>query len=767
MEYHNFDIQILSESAGSCSVHVLDSPAGQGKGSFRVPQIAADMNAADQLLGVSPSWCRQVGAALFEALFAGQVRRLYDRSLGILQDRADDGLRIRLHLDATDPGLGRVLGLPWELLYETETHEFLALRRAVAVVRFLSLPRSVAPLRLDPPLRVLVVVANPGPEALDLARERRLLATADGTGGRLDVSFLPQPTPATLRAALLAEPIHIFHFMGHGDFDPRSGEGVLFFEDDEGAPRPVPGEDLAVLLRGARDLRLAVLNACNTAVATAEARHGLNPFAGVATALLMAGLPAVVAMQYPVSDLAAIAFSGVLYSRLATGDPLEAAVTEGRLAVHDATNGSGEWATPTLFLRSRNGLLFDLAPAPGPAAGQLSGGRTVPGSATGRDRPVDFADFIAEKSRGFVGRQHVLEAVERFAASRPSGYFHLFGEPGIGKTALMAEIARAQNAAHYFWARDLPVDSQSLPAILGAQLARRHGLAHLTPTIEDASAAGNLQRLLEAISDRLSPHSRELIVVDGMDEAAPATSNVTPRRLGLPEQLPPGIFVLLSSTGGMTLPPDCEAGRYELAADAETNLCDLRELLARQTERPALGPYLTRWNLTSEAFAAAVVEASRGNFQYVRYVLAEVESGSYLERSPMSLPGRLEGYYQSVWTRLRDGGSDGDWCAELLPVVIALMVAAGPLSTETLGELVDVPDRHRLRRLCHAWGPCLRPRSAGGRRRYWFDHASIESFIARRAADPVDALAVRRARLLVTERIWSRRPAGGPSVPPA
>ena len=47
----------------------------------------------------------------------------------------------------------------------------------------------------------------------------------------------------------------------------------------------------------------------------------------------MGGMPAVVAMRGPVPDIAAVAFSRTFYQRLAAGDPIEAAVTEGRLAI--------------------------------------------------------------------------------------------------------------------------------------------------------------------------------------------------------------------------------------------------------------------------------------------------------------------------------------------------------------------------------------------------------------------------------------------------
>ncbi|MGH7490686.1 MAG: CHAT domain-containing protein [bacterium] len=111
-------------------------------------------------------------------------------------------------------------------------------------------------------------------------------------------------------------------------------------------------------MRDRSSLRLVFLNACLTARASSA-----GPYAGLATALLRAGIPAVVAMQFPISDAAAIAFSRAFYRRLAASDTVDAAVTEGRLAIHRL--GRGEWATPVLFERLTTGRLFQALPGLG------------------------------------------------------------------------------------------------------------------------------------------------------------------------------------------------------------------------------------------------------------------------------------------------------------------------------------------------------------------------------------------------------------------
>jgi CHAT domain-containing protein len=77
---------------------------------------------------------------------------------------------------------------------------------------------------------------------------------------------------------------------------------------------------LAQLLSDYRTLRLDVLNSCE------GARTGLTDrYAGTAQTLVQQGVPAVIAMQFEITDQAAIDFSNTFYAAIADGYPVEAA----------------------------------------------------------------------------------------------------------------------------------------------------------------------------------------------------------------------------------------------------------------------------------------------------------------------------------------------------------------------------------------------------------------------------------------------------------
>ena len=132
----------------------------------------------------------------------------------------------------------------------------------------------------------------------------------------------------------------------------------MAFADEFGTAQAVGADKLAAILRDHRTLRLAVLNACE------GARAGqADLFAGTAQTLTRQGVPAVVAMQFPVTDGAAIAFAEGFYEAVAVDTrPLDAATTTGRLRMLTGPDTT-EWATPVLCTAAADTRVFTMAPS--------------------------------------------------------------------------------------------------------------------------------------------------------------------------------------------------------------------------------------------------------------------------------------------------------------------------------------------------------------------------------------------------------------------
>jgi CHAT domain-containing protein/DnaJ-like protein len=363
--YQDFDLLIEPGlSQGGYRARVLRSPAGESTPvHFTLPFSAVELENFVLKIGQGRRRTRgpgrpesaplkEFGGKLYSAVFQDELRDTLQSSLS--QTRAQRvGLRLRLRL-ADTPELADV---PWEFLYDRRHNRFLAQSRRTPLVRYLDLPDPPHPLTVEGPLRLLVMISSAsGYPVLDVEQEWAALTGAlaqQQAEGRVIVERLAA-NMSELRSRLRSQAFHVFHFIGHGFYHPEWHDGVLVMENRYGGPHEVTGEDLGGLLSEYDQTRLAVLNACEGARTGAS-----DPFAGMAQSLIQQGLPAVVAMQFEITDDAAIIFARELYAAIADGYPLEAALAEARGAIRDEGNLT-EWGTPVLYSRAPDGHLFEM-----------------------------------------------------------------------------------------------------------------------------------------------------------------------------------------------------------------------------------------------------------------------------------------------------------------------------------------------------------------------------------------------------------------------
>jgi hypothetical protein len=447
--YADFDFKVEYVDSTSCRVWVLNSPAGQADGICKLPFSLDQVGAVMADLGrqasrnLTPHLPGQgtpvsVGEALFRSIFTDAIGQLFFESLGRAQSQGQ-GLRLKIHVDPErSPQLA---ALPWEYLYNYRRRSFLGLSRLTPIVRYLDVQAPTMVPRISPPLRVLVVIASPKDRPpLNLAHERTLIEQAWGGQPDVLVEFLEAATKSALHTRLSDWKPHVLHFMGHGHFDAVTGSGNLLLVDEVHKSTPLSGKQMGVLFSNAPSVRLAVLNACQSAEISRS--RALDPFSSVAAALVIAGLPAVVAMQFPISDQAALAFSNGFYSRLAGGDPVDVAVAFGRETLFLEMTSGQEWGTPVLFMRVSDGRPFKLGreesgqmteeskdekrtPA-STSAGITIGGDVGPGAVIGGQGKVKAGNIFGGevKAEHIAGRDIVFAGADEVSTKpgrRPPG----------------------------------------------------------------------------------------------------------------------------------------------------------------------------------------------------------------------------------------------------------------------------------------------------------------------------------------------------------
>lgn len=421
MRFEDFSLEVSIDGDGRHRVRVRSSAAGEVSApiepdclSLLQPEVGAPSEeGTDESRPMTEEELRRRGFRLFSLLFPAPIRELFDFSRGSLESRPEQGLRIKLRFDPYDQRLRWLRSLPWECLCYPATEgfgRFLFSDRRFSMVRYLEVPEAIHAPPLDAPLRVLAVAPRPR-RASDLALAPEVAAFVDSwkRARGVEPAVLEVPTRTELRRALTTVRPHVLHYMGHGAHDPRTGWGRIYLEDESGGVDPVSENELADLVRGIGTLRLIVLNGCETGrQASTDPARG---FTGLAPSLVAQGLPAAVAMQLPISNRAAIAFSSALCERLAAGATIDEAVAEGRLAIPGVIAGSTEWATPVLFMRLPDGRLFGEA-----AAGPAEARNPVPAEDVLRIR----IDEVETRDASFINVDEEVGATEQGRTSEGS-----------------------------------------------------------------------------------------------------------------------------------------------------------------------------------------------------------------------------------------------------------------------------------------------------------------------------------------------------------
>lgn len=341
---------------------IVQGPEGDGHSQFELSfdegeqqqiqqAVSRPRSARRRIESDGSAHAREFGQRLFDTVFSGATRDVLRTSFA-QAGREQQGVRLMFQLDSA-PQLRNV---PWELLWDKP--RFMSTSAFTVVLRYVDLSARRPTLRVDPPLRILGMVSNPpGTPRLNFEAEQERLAEACHLlidAGRLEIDWVGVPTLSALHEKLSEGKYHIFHFIGHGDFDETHDDGVLLFEGHSGRIQRVTGEELSTVLADHRTLRLAVINACEGARVATDA-------GGIASSMMAYGLPAVIAMQFEISDEAAISFARRFYSSLAGGEPVDEALGQARLGMF-TDDCDLEWATPVLFTSALDGRLFDLGP---------------------------------------------------------------------------------------------------------------------------------------------------------------------------------------------------------------------------------------------------------------------------------------------------------------------------------------------------------------------------------------------------------------------
>jgi len=342
---------------------------------------------------------------------------------------------------------------------------------------------------------------------------------------------------------------------------------------------------------------------------------------------------------------------------------------------------------------------------------------------------INFDTLINEKTKGFVGRQFVFDALDTFLSEENCGYFVIRGEPGIGKTALMGQLVKTRKLIHHF---NVIQQNIRLPELflanMCAQLIARYKLNLAIPD-EPMGSSILLEQCLQAASANLA--NRPLILaVDALDEAE---WRLLPPRVNvhfLPPVLPEGVYMIVSTRPDKDIPLQVEKRcDLDIEPDLEGNLLDIRAYLENYAKRSEILVRLNEWAIDAATFVTELLQKSQGNFMYLRYVLPAIEAGKLGRGGIGELPKGLEAYYQGHWVQMKVevGGTFAETHER---VICILAVMTEPVSLDEVADWTKISHRD-VRLIVQAWEPFLLESVSNDERLYRLYHASFADFLAK------------------------------------
>ncbi|HEU5159996.1 MAG TPA: CHAT domain-containing protein [Streptosporangiaceae bacterium] len=548
---------------------------------------------------------------------------------------------------------------------------------------------------------------------LDFEAEEAAILLAVGEG-RVDLVVDDTGDPEQL-AHRLAElgGVPVVHLSCHGLNSWPGGPGgtgvpVLMMEDELGGDRPVPAAELVSLLP--EGPRLLFVSACLTATG-ADASGHLPPGNGhkgepgtgaggslvahsLATALVAAGVPAVIGWDGSVGDRSATAFAERLYRGLADRADVAVAVGDARrvLLRSDDPLVRADWHLARLWL--------------GPAGGGpvVAGNRkrslvtATHGTKTFLDRKHEVPVATAEM---FVGRRPEMQRALRALRSGQRAGVLLHGQGRLGKSSLAARIvdrcpdmAVAVVFGHY----EAPAILDAVAAAVRANPAARQLIEERLPTVRERPEAIEtlLVDLLAGPCAQAGDDGRRplLLVIDDLEQILVADPDG-------PHRVAPGQALVLAAVLRAFDPAETDSrllvtSRFTFALDGlETRLeavqlPPLSPVAQRKLQRRQQAVTPAERQAERAALAARALAVSRGNPGLQDLIGLRLVYGEQVgaERAAAAVAG-MEAYL-----RQGDLPADAEVRAFLENLALdALLAEAGPANVALLraATLFDLP----------------------------------------------------------------------------
>jgi hypothetical protein len=359
--------------------------------------------------------------------------------------------------------------------------------------------------------------------------------------------------------------------------------------------------------------------------------------------------------------------------------------------------------------------------------------RYIDPTAPGLPIPVKSETIIQDRIKDFTGRKFVFEAINEFLKTKRNGYFVLEAEPGVGKSAIMAAcvvLLKRRCVTHFNSQPDGIVSAKTFLENACTQLIEGFGLKDKHPQLPVNALDNNsfLCELLEEVRAKTSINKKIIFVIDALDEVDLSLQNSVSNVLHLPNLFPDNVYFIVSKRPKLLQISTAHKTFFNLMDYDAESLEDVKAYLAKRTDRSELiQDWIKGRNLQREQFVTAVAEKSEKKFIYLRYILDEIEGGTYNDVNLNDLPAGLQEYYQKHWAHMI--GSEDDPLLELkVKIIYVLSKAHEAVSRRWIAKSVRETE-FKVQQVLNKWESFLRQEQVSGEIRYNIYHNTFREFL--------------------------------------
>jgi WD40 repeat protein len=358
-------------------------------------------------------------------------------------------------------------------------------------------------------------------------------------------------------------------------------------------------------------------------------------------------------------------------------------------------------------------------------------------------KPWDFEPFLREKRKDFVGREWLFAEIEGWQVRGAQSALLITGEPGIGKSAIVAALVYenpgGQVLAYHCCQADTPATLhpagfvRNLAAMLSGRLDDYAAMLEdpaivkvLEEADEDPASAFESAILAPLHQLREPVLTGRYLLIDALDEALARTKGQTIVDLlsSRINRLPPWLRIVATTRNEQNVLNQLRGlTARELDAHDEQNLSDVRRFIAGRLTAATLQSAVIADGRSGEVLTEKLLTASSGNFLYVTMALEAVERGQLDFKTIELLPPGLSGMYKEFFDRLfAKAGVEFPQTRDVLEVVVD---AREPLQLAEIARATGLDEDYDLPPVLDRLAPFLPAREF----RYALFHKSLSDWL--------------------------------------